>query len=277
MKPRRTRLSLGLAVTALALVLTGCAGDTSAQTRDASAAEEGGSASSAQPVRPKASEGRKSPKSPAASTPAKSPTGTPSASASPAAAAAPATKMTLSDRLLTAEELPGFNDHFTWLAAGTRKTEGPEPFGTCHKFAMTSIGAMRVVVRDFAPKGGPDTDTASHLVADFADGSTARRAFEVLKSWRGQCAEKLSEYDRRDVGGLQAVTAGSADAVWYMLTYGPASGETDDDAYFDAQGLARVGKRISVLQMRLVGQDYNYPSGHEPMVQAVRTAAGKLG
>jgi hypothetical protein len=62
-----------------------------------------------------------------------------------------------------------------------------------------------------------------------------------------------------------------------MLTYGPASGETDDDAYFDAQGLARVGKRISVLQMRLVGQDYNYPSGHEPMVQAVRTAAGKLG
>ncbi len=45
---------------------------------------------------------------------------------------------------------------------------------------------------------------------------------------------------------------------------------------FDAQGLVLSGTRMALLQMRMLGQDYNYPAGREPMVAAVRTAATQL-
>ena len=273
-----TRLTLGRGVSALALVLTGCAGASDEQPRSASAADD--SAASSKPPRPKASGSAKPARSASATpttSPAKSSSQSPAASTSPAAATGPAARRTLPDRLLAASEVPGFEEGFAWRVTSTRRTEGQKPFGTCHKYAMTSIGATRVAVRQFTPKHGSDADTASHLVADFADGSTARRAFEVLKSWRAQCGEELSQYQQRDVGKLETVDVAGGVAGWYLLTYGPASGENDDDAYFDAQGMARVGKRISVVQMRLVAQDYDYPAGQEPMVEAVRTAAGKLG
>jgi hypothetical protein len=270
----RTRLTLGLGVSALALVLTGCAGASDEQPRSAAAADD--SAASSKPPLPNTA-GSAKPARSASPSPTGSPAESPATSTSPAAATGPGAKRTLPDRLLAASEVPGFEDGFAWRVASTRRTEGREPFGTCHKYAMTSIGAMRVAVRQFTPKHGSDADTASHLVADFADGSTARRAFEVLKSWRAQCGEELSEYQQRDVGKLQSVDVPGGVAGWYLLTYGPASGENDGDAYFDAQGMTRVGKRISVLQMRLVAQDYDYPPGQEPVVEAVRTAAGKLG
>ena len=271
----RTRIALGVATTLVALLLTGCA-DTAGQPRTASVAEETEAPATSRTPRSAAPAGSQSTRSPAS---APSESSAPFASVSPAPATAPATakKVALPDRLLTAEEMPGFNDHFTWRETGTRASEGPEPFGTCHRFAMTSIGAMRVVMREYAPAGSGDGNTAGHLVADFADEATARRAFEVLKSWRSQCAEQLSEYDRRDVGGLQTVDVPGGAGGWYLLTYGPPPGGTEDEAYFDAQGMTRVGKRISVLQMRLVGQDYNYPQGKEPMVEAVRTAGAELG
>ncbi len=271
----RTRIALGVATPVMALVLTGCA-STADQPRTASVADETDAPATSMTPRPAAPAGSHGTESPAS---APSETSAPSASASTTPTTAPATakKTALPDRLLTAAEMPGFNDHFTWRETGTRKSEGPEPFGTCHKFAMTSIGAMRVAVREFAPTDSADSVTAGHLVADFADEATARRAFEVLRSWRSQCAEQLSEYDRSDVGGLQTVDVRGGVGGWYLLTYGPPAGGGQDDAFFDAQGMTRVGKRISVLRMRLVGQDYNYSQGKEPMVEAVRTAGAKLG
>ena len=63
---------------------------------------------------------------------------------------------------------------------------------------------------------------------------------------------------------------------WYLLTY-PDSGGNPDAGVFDAQGIAVVGTRIVMLELRNVGQDYNYEAGQEPMVAAVQRAAGKLG
>lgn len=184
-------------------------------------------------------------------------------------------------RLLTAREMPGFNESFRWRVGSTRTREDRRPFGTCHRFPMMSVGATEVAVRGYEPVGPADGVTAAHLVADFVDPKTAQRAYEVLKSWREQCADQLRRrYDRVEVNGLQSVeipgSGGATAGNWYLLVYGPASGERDA-GYFDAQGFTRVGSTISVLQMRLVGQDYNYPSGREPMVQAVTTAAAKLG
>jgi hypothetical protein len=178
--------------------------------------------------------------------------------------------------LLTADEVPGFNDRFTWREKSTRRGEGRTPFGTCQKFAMTSIGATKVVVRTFRPGLKSPGSSASHLVARFADEMTAKRAYEVLKSWRAQCKDQLTSYDRTQVGKLQSVPVdGDATGDWYLLVYGPA-GDPDSD-YFDAQGMTRSGTTISLLEMRLVGQDYNYPSGKEPMVGAVQNAAARLG
>ena len=65
---------------------------------------------------------------------------------------APEASAPMRARLLTAEEPPGFDDDFTWTTATTRTSEGRKPFGTCHKFAMTSIGAGEVAVRTFTPR-----------------------------------------------------------------------------------------------------------------------------
>lgn len=267
MHPYRTRLTVGL--TASVLALAGCAADVESRR---TASEE---------TKPSSPRAPKSPRT-ASPSPASQATTEATTEASTTAEPSPTTEAavvntTATDRLLTAAQVPGFNEQFTWREAGTRKNEGANPFGTCHKYAMTSIGAMRVVVREFEPEGPADGATAAHLVAEFADSRTARRALEVLKSWRGQCEEELSDYDRREVGALEPVYAPGADAGWYLLVYGPAEGGKPDEGYFDAQGLTRVGKRISVLEMRRVGQDYNYPAGQEPMVDAVRAAAAELG
>ncbi|HEX6247269.1 MAG TPA: hypothetical protein VFZ64_05310 [Nocardioidaceae bacterium] len=210
-------------------------------------------------------------------TPSAATSGSASPSASPLApTTSPARPRRLTDRLLTAEEVPGFNDRFTWKVARTRTAEGTEPFGTCQRFEMTTIGAMRVVVREYAPATASPGSTAGHLVAEFADRETARRAYEVLQSWRGTCEEQLRRYDRRQVGALEPVRVSGGEGGWYLLVYGPPEDGSADEGYFDAQGAALVGTRIALLRMRLVGQDYNYPAGREPMVEAVRTAAARL-
>jgi len=175
--------------------------------------------------------------------------------------------------------MPGFNESFRWRVASTKRGEGRAPFGTCHRFAMTSIGAEEVAVRRFVPVGPAEGSSASHLLADFADEKTAKRVYAVLTSWRAQCRDRLRRFDRVELGGLQTVdlSAGArSGGNWYLLTYGPPPGDPDA-GYFDAQGITRVGDTISVLQMRLVGQDFNYLPGEEPMVAAVQTAAAKLG
>jgi hypothetical protein len=70
-----------------------------------------------------------------------------------------------------------------------------------------------------------------------------------------------------------AVPAGTAG--WYLLTYGPVR-PGSDDAVFESTGLALDGTRIAVVDMRLEGQDFNYPAGREPMAAAVGLAAGLL-
>jgi hypothetical protein len=139
---------------------------------------------------------------------------------------------------------------------------------------MTSIGAEDVAYRTYRPDAG-DGSAASQLVAGFPDEMTAKRAFEVLKSWREGCAGNFKEYERVQVGGLEDVETDAGTGHWYLLTYGPAEGDPDA-GYFDAQGLALVGDRIAVLRLTLIGQDYNYAAGQEPMVAAVRAAAARL-
>ena len=128
---------------------------------------------------------------------------------------------------------------------------------------------------DVELRNGKDLELANQLVAEFPDDKTAERAEQVLLSWRNDCKRNLKKFDKVDVGDLTEVTTDQGTGNWYLLTYGPAEGDPDS-GYFDAQGVVRVGNRVAVLRMALVGQDYNYAEGEEPMVAAVRAAAARL-
>jgi len=210
-------------------------------------------------------------------------TGAP-ASESPGATAEPSTSAsttvapggsTLRSRLLTAAELPGFNPDFRWTQGRTAPEDPSTSFGTCQRFAITSIGAEQVLVRRFRPADAGSADRAGELVATFPDAQTARRAFSVLESWRKQCADRLSKWRRSDVGALEDVAVTGGRGEWYLLTYGPVPGDRNSQ-FFDAQGMALVGSRIAMVSMVAGGQDYNYDAGMEPMVAAVQRAAQKL-
>jgi hypothetical protein len=212
-----------------------------------------------------------------------------SASADPPSPAATATRTSptsrtspapsgLAGRLLPASAVAGLTDGYRWRDAGTGTGEPKRLFGTCQRFAMTSIGAERVAVRHYLParaalrKAG---DHAGELVAAFPDETTARRAFDVLRAWRGRCAERLPGHQSSGVGDLQDVPVTGGSGGWYLLTYGPVKGHPGA-RYLDAQGIAVVGSRIAVLSMVEVGEDHDYEPGHEPMVGTLRRAAGLL-
>jgi hypothetical protein len=179
-------------------------------------------------------------------------------------------------RLLGAADVPGFNDEFRWKDGRTSSTEPRALFGTCQRFALTSIGATAVEHRTFVPASpGPGSDQAAELVAEFPDSTTARRAFAVLKSWRASCADRLKNREHVRVGALQDVAVDGGTAGWYLVNYGPVP-DDQDALYFDAQGMAVVGTRIAMVEMILAGQDYDYEAGQEPMVTALQRAAARL-
>jgi hypothetical protein len=182
--------------------------------------------------------------------------------------------ITLSDRLLTAEELPAVGNGVGWKAVRTNSREPRGLAGTCHRFGMLSIGAMRVAHRDFAPADGGDAGHANELVATFADAKTAWRAFEVLKSWRDDCDARLGRWTQHDVGPMRAVLTGTGEAHSYLLTYGPAE-DSAGSSHFDAESLVLVGNRIAVLRIDHVGRENPDAAGKEP-VAAIRAAAAKL-
>ena len=62
----------------------------------------------------------------------------------------------------------------------------------------------------------------------------------MLKSWREKCADRLTRYDRSEVGALEDVGVPGGTGGWYLLTYGPVPGDPDA-GFFDAQGMAVVG------------------------------------
>ena len=154
-----------------AVALTGCndATDT-AGTQTQSATEATSTAPTAAPTTAGAEE---------SSAPANPTQTTTSAAPSPSEPTSSASAGTggLRSRLLGAADVPGFNQDFSWTEGSTASREPRTPFGTCQRFAMTSIGATDVAVRDYRPGSGGTQDHAAELVAEFPDSTTARRAF----------------------------------------------------------------------------------------------------
>ncbi len=278
MTPRSLHRLVSLACVALtAAVLTGCGA-----VLDTDADEAGGpvASRSARPTRTPA-------QAPSSPTAASSDAASPDAGDDGAGTASPAedtvagqpsrsagARATLPARLLTAEQLPGVSNGKGWKEARTTGREPRALAGTCHRFGMLSIGAMRVAHRDFLPADGSDAGRANELVATFADAKTAWRAFEVLKSWRDDCDARLDRWAHHDVGPLRTVLTGPGEAHSYLLTYGPVGASAA--SHFDAEGMVMVGNRIAVLRIDYVARDNPYADGNDPVTAAIDAAAAKL-
>lgn len=179
--------------------------------------------------------------------------------------------------LLRAREMPGLNEEHGWRTIATDDHERRQPVWACQVTDFFSIGATDVWVRRFVGQpGGAQSAKARSAVITFADSQSAQRAYAVLQAWHDRCEEQLRGFRRVDVDGSPTpVEVPGGQAEWRMAIYGPAEGEREA-AYFDATGYVVEGSRIGLTTMVSVGQDYNYPRGEEPIVEAVRNAATKL-
>jgi len=175
---------------------------------------------------------------------------------------------TLEDRLIPAAELPGVNDQTVW-EAGETAPEGGVPHGSCQRTSLVDIGAQDSVVRTYA---GGDGVTGLQVVAEFADPKSAWRAHQVLKTWTTECAEQL-EAGFEKVGPLAPVTVAGGGAQSALVQHGDAGA---DEHAFAGIAIVRVGEYLSVVEIDVLGQDYNYEPGQEPATRAVPVAAARL-
>ena len=252
----RLRGRAGLLAAVSIITLAGCGSQTDNASGDTDAVRDDPSETTSAPASEPASEPTESEPTAEAST-------TEEASEDPAPAG-------LEGRLLTAAELPGINEQTAWTVKATGP-QGDTAYGECQRFDFVSMGATEAVLRTFT--SNQDTVTAGQVVAEFADAKSAWRAHEVLKSWRAKCAEQLQGKER-SVGDLTDVAVPAGVAQDYVLQYGDTGAEVQ---HFDGVGIARRGAYLSLVEIDLQGQDYNYPTGERPGALAARAAVAKLG
>lgn len=175
---------------------------------------------------------------------------------------------TLADRLVPAEDLPGVNEHTVWTA-GRTTPEGGVPHGSCQRTSLVDIGALDSVVRTYA---GGEGVTGVQVVAEFADAKSAWRTHQVLKTWTTECAEQL-DAEVEKVGPLTPATVAGGGGHSGLVQYGDEGAELHT---FAGIAIVRVGAYLSVVELDVLSQDYNYEPGREPAALAVPVAAARL-
>jgi hypothetical protein len=238
-----TRLPIHVAASLAALLLLGGCGTNGSSDDDPSADRSGSDRTSAPPTA-ETSE----------------PVDEQTTSAPPAAA--------LDTRLLSADELPGVNELTEWSVASTDPEDGAG-HGSCQKFSLVDIGATSSVVRSYAADGDV---AAEQVLGEFADPKSAWRAHQVVKTWAKECAEMLDD-EVEKVGRLTPVTVPGGFADQQLLQYGDEDAEAHT---FSGVAIVRHGSFLSIVQIDVVGQDYNYEAGEEPAAKAAVAANAKL-
>ena len=175
----------------------------------------------------------------------------------------------LEARLLSPDEMAGANEETVWEAAASGPENG-RTTGSCQRFDLVSLGASEAVVRAFT--SNQDTVEAVQVVAEFADAKSAWRAHQVLKKWRSTCADRIDAADV-SVSDLRALPVSVGHGDSYVVRYGDAGAE---DQHWAGVGISRRGPLLSLVQIDLVGQDYNYPAGEEPASLAAMSALADL-
>ncbi|MBA3309378.1 MAG: hypothetical protein H0U28_04850 [Nocardioidaceae bacterium] len=179
--------------------------------------------------------------------------------------------------LIPKSRLPGFNEQWVWDHASTRRGPGEQPPGVCLQSSLTAIGGVVEYRRSYSSSLSR-RDTAVQVGVVFPDEQTATTAVDVLRAWQQRCdAHATEEGDllRVQVSAVRTVRTKVGAGEQWMVTYRPVPGEPDS-VWFNAEGYVRDGDTLTYLVIRSAGQDYNYPSGAEPIDNALRTAGRYL-
>jgi hypothetical protein len=271
---RQPRLPALLAAAALGLTLGSCANEAEPAADDTN--ETPTTASSATSATSTTS-------GPATPTQSSSPTDFPSATESSqtltsseqptATSTRTAAAVDLDELLLPPGRMGKLNAEWRWLTGNDFDTE-PDRLVACHRFRLTDIGAEDIAVREFTS----DLDAnvrAFHLVAGFPDAKTARRVTSVLDSWHGSCRARLEKRspgkDGVRVSALEPVNAAAAAATSYVVMQPTATGT----ARIENVGIARDERLVTVVVVKLEGEDFNYPRGRTPAAVGLRNAVGQ--
>ena len=176
-------------------------------------------------------------------------------------------------RLLTAQELPGFDADWAWSEFESRPRE-QGLFTLCQRFLFSDIGATEVVVRRFdAAVAGADGDNAGEAVATFPDEKSARDALAVLQAWAEDCEPEGSGV-RASVSPWTKVQTADATAYWYAVRVRSSSPE---ESRTERVTVVQRGSRLAVVRTQLLGAPRDYPPGQDPAALTASPAASKLG
>lgn len=176
----------------------------------------------------------------------------------------------LSDRLLPAAALTSSSSGRTWTVVHTELHEPRALAGSCHRFPLVSVGAIRVAHRAYA-LGQPRAPraTAEHVVARFADPRTAWRAHEVLLAWRADCDEMLDDRPGVRLSELHRVDG----AHRYAVAWSPDGADGSGARVREDVALVRVRSRVALVRVTTAS---DRDTGRLTVTAAVRSAGDLL-
>jgi len=196
----------------------------------------------------------------------------------PSAKVAPTALSSL--HLLDADEVGPLNDRWHWTTESTAPGDGQDAAAFCQTSALSGLGAVKVTRRDFLDKA--DRSSASYAgqtLATFDNPAAAATAYKTMAGWRSTCAATMRSrgYMTALIGDFQRVRTNAEKAGWWLGTFTPVQPDEPqgnaDEGWFGATGIALDGNKVTLIWINVVGQDYNYDAGKEPMVTTLVNAS----
>jgi hypothetical protein len=175
--------------------------------------------------------------------------------------------------LLTVEQLPDLDAATSWTLRSTTNGEGKDTPSECQQAPWLSIGATKVVRRDFAAPAG----SAADVVAQFADAQSAGRAQSVWMAWNSGCAAYATAHGDTDVrapGTRHPVDTAAGQAGWWTVAYRPAG--SGQPLHSETNGLVRWERQIAFVVITQVGRGSDQDAAQTSIEGALDASAGNL-
>ena len=181
----------------------------------------------------------------------------------------PGAAQALTDRLLPAAALPTTSGP-QWSQTRTEPHEPRALAGSCHRYPLVSVGALRVAHRAYVA-GATSTSpaTAEHVVARFADQRTAWRAHEVLLAWHAGCGRTLADRPGLRISAPHEL----GDALRYAVTWTASDAGGQDGRVREDVALVRFRDRVTLVRVTTAPAD---PAVGRPTVTRMVERAARL-
>ena len=204
-----------------------------------------------------------------------SPAVQPSPAAEPQPVATPPAPQVTGDDLLTVDRLREVTGLADWNVVANRQ----DPTLDCQPSWLSGLGPAEQVFREFRAKdGGTVFAEAATAVLRFEDEEAARTAYATVSSWVGDCRSRMED-GRRLWRLTEPVTAdnGYGPSTWRLVgTSAPEVCTECDAGWFDHQGVALVGDRVTLLSVNYLGDTQVGPEVFKAPLPRALDAAARL-